>query len=48
MLSLIYTDWSVLLRAGMAFALSLVLVLLCGLPVINLLHKHQKTGQPIR
>lgn len=48
MLSLIYTDWSVLLRAGLAFALSLILVLLCGTPVINILHKHQKTGQPIR
>ena len=48
MLSLIYTDWSILLRAGLAFGLSLVLVLLCGTPVINILHKNQKTGQPIR
>lgn len=48
MLSLIYADWSVMLRAGLAFALSLFLVLICGYPVISLLHKHQKTGQPIR
>ena len=48
MLSLMYADWSVLFRAGLAFALSLFLVLILGTPVINYLHKHQKTGQPIR
>lgn len=47
MLTLI-TDWSVALRAELAFALSLILSLLLGQPLINLLHKHQKTGQPIR
>lgn len=47
MLTLV-TDWSVVLRAELAFALSLVLSLLLGQPLINVLHKHQKTGQPIR
>lgn len=48
MFAFIYSDWSVAFRAELAFALSLLLSLLCGAPLIALLHKHQKTGQPIR
>ena len=48
MFALVFPNWSVLFRAEMAFALSLILSLILGMPLINILHKHQKTGQPIR
>lgn len=48
MFGLIYPDLSIIHRAGMAFAVSLILSLLLGGWVINLLHKYQKSGQPIR
>ena len=48
MITLLYTDLSIIARASMAFGLSLLLSLLLGNFVINILHKHQKLGQPIR
>ena len=48
MFALVFSNLSVLFRAEMAFVLSVVLSLILGMPLINLLHKHQKTGQPIR
>lgn len=48
MLALMCVDCSIWFRAGLAFALSLLLSLLCGYPLINFLHNHQKKGQPIR
>ena len=39
---------SVLGRAGLAFVTTLILSLICGNPLINYLHRHQKKGQPIR
>ena len=47
---LTFFDWGlpVLTRAGLAFATALILSLICGNPLINFLHHHQKKGQPIR
>ncbi|MBO6282086.1 MAG: phospho-N-acetylmuramoyl-pentapeptide-transferase [Alphaproteobacteria bacterium] len=47
---LTFFDWglTVLTRAGLAFATALILSLICGNPLINYLHHHQKKGQPIR
>jgi len=39
---------NLLLRCLLTAALSLVLTLLCGNPLINFLHHHQSKGQPIR
>ena len=41
-------NWSVIFRAEIAFLFSLVVSLLCGGPLIKVLHKHQQQGQPIR
>lgn len=41
-------DFNIFLRAGAAFLVSLLVVLVLGNPVILLLHKHQQHGQPIR
>ena len=48
MFALLYSDYSVCWRMLSAFALSLILSLLFGGKLIEILHKHQKTGQPIR
>lgn len=48
MFAFLYTDMPVSCRALLAFITALVFALACGRPLINFLHKHQKTGQPIR
>lgn len=48
MFALLYSDLSVSYRILFAFLTALVLSLLLGNPVISLLHKCQKNGQPIR
>src|SRR5574344_435836 len=48
MFELLNMDISVFWCTVMAFSLSLILSLVLGGYVIELLHKHQKTGQPIR
>ncbi len=48
MFAILYSDFSVLWRALAAFSLSLILSLICGGKLIEILHNHQKTGQPIR
>ncbi len=48
MFSLMYSDWSVIFRAEMAFVTSLLLSLIFGYPLIRILRNYQKMGQPIR
>lgn len=48
MFAILYPDFSVLWRATAAFLLALLLSLIFGGKLIELLHQHQKTGQPIR
>lgn len=48
MFAFLYTDMPVSCRVVLAFITALVFSLACGRPLINFLHKHQKTGQPIR
>jgi phospho-N-acetylmuramoyl-pentapeptide-transferase len=48
MLGLMFSELSVTIRALAAFAVSLSLSLLFGGKLIEVLHKYQKTGQPIR
>ena len=48
MLTILNTGISVECRMLLAFATALILSLILGNPLINLLHKYQKLGQPIR
>ena len=48
MLTFVSMSFSVVMRAGLAFATALILSLLCGRSLINYLHGWQKMGQPIR
>lgn len=48
MFAILYSDFIVCWRALAAFSLALILSLLFGGKLIDILHKYQKTGQPIR
>lgn len=48
MFAFLYPDISIVMRIFLAFLTSLFASLIFGAPLISLLHKHQKLGQPIR
>ena len=48
MFAILYPDFSVYWRVVAAFLSALLLSLICGGKLIDVLHQHQKIGQPIR